>query len=176
MKRILLTTGQVLLFVIIGVLARILPHPANFTPIVAIALFGGAYLTKKQAFIIPVFAMLASDFFIGFDSLPMRISVYGSILVGVLAGFWIKKNRSVGRVIGASLISSIIFFVVTNFSVWAFGTMYAKSPIGLVECYLLAIPFFRNTLLGDLFYSGVFFGGYELIKNINLKSKFAFKI
>jgi hypothetical protein len=157
-----------ILFIIICIIARILPHPANFTPIAAVALFGGVYLTKKQAFIIPVLAMLVSDFFIGFDSLPMRISVYGSILLGVLLGLWIKKNKNIGRVISASLLSSVIFFIITNFSVWAFGTMYPKNLTGLFSSYFYAIPFFRNTLLGDLFYSGVFFGGYELIKTFSL--------
>ena len=151
-------------FIIVCVIARILPHPANFTPLIAVALFGGVYLTKKQAYIVPIIAMLVSDFFIGFDSLPMRISVYGSILFGVLLGFWIKKNKSVGSVISASLLSSIIFFTITNFSVWAYGTMYTKSLSGLINCYIMAIPFFKNTLLGDLFYSGVFFGGYEFVK------------
>lgn len=175
MKRILSTLAKPLFFIIICVIARILPHPANFTPIAAIALFGGVYLTKKQAFIVPILAMILSDLIIGFDSFPMRISVYGSILIGVFLGLWIKKNKSIGHVVGASLLSSVIFFLITNFAVWAFGAMYSKNLMGLFDAYFYAIPFFRNTLLGDLFYSGIFFGGYELIKNFGLKNKLAFK-
>jgi hypothetical protein len=165
MKKTILSLCQPLLFVIICVVARVLPHPANFTPIGAIALFGGTYLTKKQAFTIPIVAMLLSDLVIGFDNFPMRLTVYGSILIGVFFGLWIKKNKNVGSVIGASLFSSVIFFLLTNFTVWAFGTMYSKGFIGLLNSYYYAIPFFKNTLLGDLFYSGVFFGGYEFAKS-----------
>jgi hypothetical protein len=147
-------------FIIIGVLARILPHPVNFAPIAAMALFGGTYMDKKQAFTLPILAMILSDFVIGFDSLPMRLTVYGSFSIMVL-------------IILASLFSSVLFFVLTNFSVWAFGTMYPKNSAGLVQSYVFAIPFFRNTLFGDLFYSGIFFGGYEFIRSLAKKSHFA---
>lgn len=170
MNKLISSTIQPLLFILIGVLARILPHPANFTPITAIALFGGAYLTKRQSYVIPVLIMFLSDLVIGFDSYNMRISVYGSILIGVLLGSWVKKNKSSLTIIKASLIASTIFFIITNFTVWAFGTMYTKNITGLINAYLYAIPFFKNTLLGDLFYSGIFFGGYELV--MNLKAKF----
>lgn len=150
-------------FILIGVLARILPHPANFAPIAAMALFGGTHMSRKQALILPILAMILSDFVIGFDSLPMRLTVYGSFFVMVLIGFWLKKHKNTKNVILASLFSSVLFFVLTNFSVWAFGTMYPKNSAGLVQSYVFAIPFFRNTLLGDLLYSGIFFGGYELV-------------
>jgi hypothetical protein len=78
-------------FIIIGVLARILPHPVNFAPIAAMALFGGTYMDKKQAFTLPILAMILSDFVIGFDSLPMRLTVYGSFSIMVLIGFWLQK-------------------------------------------------------------------------------------
>jgi hypothetical protein len=150
-------------FILVGVLARVLPHPANFAPIAAMALFGGTYMGRKQAFVLPILAMVLSDFVIGFDSLPMRLTVYGSFLIMVLIGVWLKKHKNARNVILATLFSSILFFVTTNFSVWAFGTMYPKTLAGLTESYFFAIPFFRNTILGDAVYSGAFFGGYELI-------------
>ena len=167
---------KLLLFLAIGILARLLPHPANFTPIAAIALFGGTYLTKKQAIALPLIIMILSDLLIGFDSIQMRASVYGSLLISVLLGFWINKNKTAGNIIVGSLLSSIIFFVITNFSVWAFGSMYVKSISGLTECYLMAIPFFKNTLLGDLFYSGLFFGGYELVRSVSKLKILNFKL
>jgi hypothetical protein len=129
------------------------------------AIFGGVYLNKKQALTLPILAMILSDSVIGFDSLPMRLSVYGSFLIAVFVGFWIKNHKDSKHIILASLFSSLLFFLITNFTVWAFGTMYAKSISGLAECYYLAIPFFRNTILGDLVYSGVFFGVYGLLLN-----------
>ena len=153
------------ILIAIGALSRVIPNPANFAPITAMALFGGVYLNKKQALTLPILAMILSDFFIGFDSIPMRLSVYGSFLISVFIGFWIKNHKSSKNIVFASLFSSILFFVITNFAVWAFGTMYLKNLTGLTECYLLAIPFFRNTILGDLFYSGAFFGVYNLLLN-----------
>jgi len=153
-------------FILIGAFARLIPHPANFAPIAAMAIFGGVYLSKKQAFTLPILAMILSDFFLGFDSVPMRLSVYGSFLLAVLIGFWIKNHKNTKHIVFASLFSSIVFFVITNFSVWAFTSMYPKNASGLFEAYYLAIPFFRNTILGDLFYSGVFFGGYEFVKKL----------
>lgn len=154
-----------ILFISIGAVARILPHPPNFAPIGAMALFGGTYLNKKEALTLPLLAMIISDFFIGFDSIPMRLSVYGSFLLMVLIGFYLRKNLNLKNLIATSLLSSILFFIITNFSVWAFGSMYPKTVSGLTEAYVLAIPFFRNTLFGDLFYSGIFFGAYEFLKN-----------
>jgi hypothetical protein len=94
----------------------------------------------------------------------MRLSVYGSFILAVFIGFWIKNHKSPKNIIFASLSCSILFFVITNFAVWAFGGLYPKTIEGLSESYFLAIPFFRNTVMGDLFYSGVFFGGYEFVK------------
>jgi hypothetical protein len=152
-----------LILILIGIISRLLPHPANFTPIAATALFGGAYLSKKWALTIPLLVMLVSDMIIGFDNIPMRVAVYGSFILAVAIGFWLKKHKNIKYAFAGSFASSIVFFIVTNFAVWAFGTMYPKTPGGLIDCFAMAIPFFRNTLLGDMLYSGVFFGGYELL-------------
>jgi hypothetical protein len=153
-------------FVLIGAAARVIPHPANFAPIGAMALFGGAYMNKKQALILPILAMILSDFIIGFDSIPMRLTVYGSFFLIVLLGMFLKKRVSIKNTILFSLTASILFFTTTNFAVWAAGGLYPHTVTGLTESYFLAIPFFRNTIFGDLFYTGVFFGGYEFVKKL----------
>lgn len=161
------------MFILIGAVARLLPHAPNFAPIGAMALFGGVYMGKKQAFTLPILAMILSDFFIGFDSLPMRLTVYGSFLVTVVIGFWLKKHLNSKNIIFGSLAASVLFFMTTNFAVWAFGSLYPHTLSGLTESYLLAIPFFRNTVAGDLFYSGAFFGVYNLLLNISPKERLA---
>jgi hypothetical protein len=151
-------------FIVIGGAMRLIPHPANFVPIAAMALFGGVYLSKKQAFVLPIVAMILSDFFLGFGSLPMRLGVYGSFILTVLIGIRIKNSKNVKNVILGSLTSSILFFTITNLAVWVFSGLYLHTPQGLIQCYFFAIPFFRNTILGDLFYTGAFFSVYELAK------------
>ncbi len=147
--------------IVLAALARLVPHMPNFAPIGAMALFGGAYMNKKWAIILPLSAMFVSDIFIGFDSIPSRIAVYGSFILIGFVGLWLKNHKSFGNIICASLASSIIFFLITNFEVWAAGA-YSRDISGLWQSYLMGIPFFRGTLFGDLFYTGVFFGGYEL--------------
>lgn len=148
------------LLILFAAFSRLIPHPANFTPIAAIALFSGVYLNKKYFLVIPVAAMLLSDIFLGFHS--TMIWVYGSFAVIALIGLWLKSHKSVGYIFGTTLVSSIIFFIVTNFGVWASG-YYGYSFGGLVECYTMAIPFFKNTAAGDLFYVAAMFGIYEFV-------------
>ena len=153
-----------LIFVLIGASLRLIPHPPNFAPIAAIALFGGVYLSKKVALALPLAAMVVSDIFIGYYSLLLMISVYGSFLLMVVLGVWLKKHKKWYTVGGSAIMCAILFFLITNFAVWAFAPWYSKTFTGLIQCYLLAIPFFRNTLLGNLFYVTCFFGVYELVK------------
>lgn len=162
-KHILKNLATPLTFIAIGAVARVVPHAPNFAPIAAMALFGGTYMGKKQAFTLPIMAMLLSDLVIGFDSIPMRLTVYGSFLVMVLIGIWLKKHLKPVNVIVSSLASSLLFFITTNFAVWGFGSMYPKTIAGLSQAYFYAIPFFRNTILGDLFYVGTFYGAYYLL-------------
>lgn len=160
-----------LIFIVFGVSLRILPHPPNFAPIAAIALFGGAYLSKKTAFVLLMIAMLISDIFIGFYEVKLMAFVYGSFLICVVLGTWLKKNKSPLTVVGSSLLGSLLFFLLTNFAVWAFSPWYSKDFQGLAQSYLMGLPFFRNTILGDLFYVAVFFGLFELTE-IWIKNKF----
>jgi uncharacterized protein DUF6580 len=151
--------------IIIAALTRLIEHPLNFTPIMAIGLFGAAYFEdKKFAFLVPLGALFLSDLFIGFYPAFEMITVYGSLALAVVLGIKLLKKVNIYRIVGASLLSSIIFFVVTNFMAWLSPTynMYPFTMAGLVECYTLAIPFFRNTLAGDLIYSAVLFGSYSL--------------
>jgi len=145
----------IIAFMLIAVLFRLVPHLPNFTPVTAIALFGGLYFSNKTlAYVAPLFIMLLSDLFLGFHSIS--IVVYAAFLFVSFIGTQ-SKNPSVFAI----LLSSISFFVITNFGVWLIS--YPKSWVGLVECYTLAIPFFRNSLLGDFFYSGVMILGFNFV-------------
>ena len=148
----------------LGIAMRLLPHPANFTPVAAIALFGGYFLPKKWALILPLSIMLVSDFFIGFYDLRLMAVVYAGIALVGLTGLFIRKRRQLITVITATLFSSLAFFLLTNLAVWLFSSWYPHTLSGLMFCYTLAVPFFKNTLMGDLFFVGALFGAYELIK------------
>ncbi len=145
-----------------AVVSRVVPHPPNVAPITALALFGAVYLDKRYAFIIPMGAMLVSDWFIGFYS--GMIWVYGSFMLIGCVGLLLRNHLTPTRVIGSSLVGSVLFFTITNFGVWVSSQVsYPHTLAGLGTCYLAAIPFFRNTVLGDLVYVGALFGLYELL-------------
>jgi hypothetical protein len=148
------------LLILFAAFSRLLPHPANFTPVAAIALFSGVYLNKRYFFVIPIAAMLLSDLIIGLHS--EMVWVYGSFALIAVLGLWLKSHKSIGYIFGTTLFSSIVFFIVTNFGVWLSG-YYTSTFNGLIECYTMALPFFRNTAAGDLIYVAVMFGIYELI-------------
>ena len=156
-------------FIILGVLTRIIPHPPNFTAIGAVALFGGAFIKdKKLSFIIPVFIMMLSDLILGYS---MVISVYISFIIMVLIGSLLQKKQNGIRIINTTLIASLIFFLITNFSVFLTSSLYPKNIIGLIECYTLAIPFFINTVMGNVIYSLIMFYSFNMIqKRILIKS------
>jgi uncharacterized membrane protein len=159
-KQSLIATAIGVAFIGIAVLSRILPHPFNFTPLTAIALFGGVYFSKRLAFVVPMAALLISDSILGFHStMPW---VYGSFLAAGLIGYALRGRKSVLSVSAGTLASSILFFVVTNFGVWASGSMYMHSWAGLLECYTAAIPFFRNSFAGDVVFVAAMFGLYEV--------------
>lgn len=140
---------------------RLMPHPYNFAPITAMALFGGAHFSdKRQAFLVPLAAMLLSDLLLGFHS--TIFFVYGSFAAIVLIGLKLRERRSLLRIAGATVLSSVFFFVVTNFGVWALQSLYPKTPAGLLACYAAALPFFHTTLLGDALYTAALFGLFAL--------------
>ncbi|MFK7807224.1 MAG: DUF6580 family putative transport protein [Saprospiraceae bacterium] len=180
-NKIELRTGIIIAIIALAALSRLLPHPPNFTPIAGIGLFGAAYFSRKWlALIIPFAAMWFSDLIINNVYMPMVYPeyyngftlftegwywMYGSFALIILLGFNVLKKVKLGTLIGASLASSMIFFLVTNFGSWLTGPMYAKTAAGLIACYTAAIPFFWNTIAGDLFYVGLMFGVFALLQN-----------
>jgi hypothetical protein len=142
---------------------RIAPHPWNFTPVGAMALFSGAMIKDRRlAFAFPVFALLAGDVFVGFYKLGLMVLVYASFLLNVLIGRALEKRRTFLRIAGATLLGSLQFFLVTNFAVWWLLNSYPKTASGLVACYLAGLALFRNTVAGDALYAGLFFGGFAV--------------
>ena len=161
----------------LGVAGRLLPHPPNFTPMAAIALFAGFIFIKRYMAVVAVIStMILCDYF-AFGSLSVSwfgsksmFVVYIALLFPIVFKNFLQRKLGVLRIFGAALASSSVFFLATNFAVWAFSPMYEKTLEGLVLCYTMAIPFFQNTIAGDLIWSGVIFGTYLALRNYsNLK-------
>ena len=155
----------VLTMIFAGAVMRLIPHWPNFTPIAAIALFGGTFLKRKDlAFLVPVVAMLLSDLIIGFHS--TMFAVYASFIAIVSLGLFLQSRLTVVNTISASLASSILFYLITNFASWTSGIMpYPMNVAGLMQSYVAGLPFFFNGILGDLFYNSVLFGALYLVTN-----------
>lgn len=177
---------------ILGILIRIFPHPPNFTPISATAIFGGAKLNKKYALILPLVTLSISDYLLlyihpfgnpMFDFSRIQpisamfhsttLFVWGSLVISGLIGLFIRSKNKPVFIIGASLISSIQFFLITNFAVWM-GGYYGLTINGLLESYVQGLPFFQWTILGDLFYTVAFFGIYGLSSRFSKSAKLEF--
>jgi len=140
-----------------GVLAlgRLIPHPPNFTPILATAIFT-PYIIKDKwiAMSIPLLAMFIADIFIGFH--PYMLWIYGAIGISTLLSYWsMRFNKKYMQLAIMTLVSSILFFIITNFGVWTIWDYYPKTINGLLLCYTMAIPFFQNTLLGTIIYTAI---------------------
>lgn len=167
--------------IIIAALLRLVPHLPNFAPIGAMAIFGGAYLSKKYSVPVLIVTLLLSDYLLlyvnpfspnwfNFKTLypptalihSTTLFVYGSFLANIFIGWLIVRFKSVPTIIGGSLAASTQFFIVTNFGVWTTGA-YNRGIDGLVQSYIMGLPFFKYTVMGDLFYTALFFGGYEII-------------
>lgn len=158
-----------LAIILFGVVMRLVPHMPNVAPITAIALFGGMYLDKKYALILPLIIMLISDFFLGLhDTL---LFVYVSFFISGLLGLWAHQQKTAGRILLVTVIASVQFFVITNFGVWLVGHIYPKTLQGLSECFVMAIPFFRNTIIGDLLYTTTFIVLFELLEYLARRGK-----
>ena len=140
-------------FIIVAVLVRLFPHPPNVAPITAVALFAGTHFSRKHwAMLMPILAMLVTDVFLGFSMITPIVYL---AFVGVTAlGFVLKKMN-----IGTVLLSSLLFFVVTNLGVWFL--YYPLTPEGLMTCFTLALPFFGYAVVGDLFFSAALLFGYR---------------
>ena len=161
--------------IVIGILGRMIPHPPNFTPIIAIALLASHVFKNKWIVILtPLMAMWISDLvlnnyrytghhdggFLVFSS--SSLWVYGPIICIALLGTVLIKKVKISNIALSSISGSLIFFLVSNFGVWISGTMFPKSLFGLIECYTFALPFFGNALVGDLVYCTILFASYSL--------------
>ncbi len=164
-----------LILIIIGAALRLTPHLPNVAPVSALALFGGVYLSRRLSLAVPLGIMVLSDVLLSFSPLrqllPWGISgagwhnlvwaTWGSFALVGLIGWWVRRRKTVSRIFFGSLSGSILFYLITNWAVWAYGTMYPADWSGLIESYRQGLPFFRNSLLGDMGYTALFFGVYE---------------
>jgi len=158
---------RALVFITLGAaLMRLLPHPYGFTPVAGMALFGGAHFRDARvAFAVPLLAMFASDLVLSltiydFAALRSMPIVYFAFSLTVVLGRFLGTRSSALRVGSASVGAALLFYLITNFGVWTRGTLYPMTWEGLVACYVAAIPFLRNAILGNGFYAIVFFGGF----------------
>ena len=162
--------------ILVASFSRIIPHIPNFTPIGAIALFGGAYLKNKyHAFLIPIASLWLSDlvlnnFIYSYYSdftwfYPGFIWQYASFILIIIIGYLFLKKLNFKNVFVTTIGSSLLFFIVTNLGVWMSGTMYTLDLNGLIACYVMALPFYKGTLLGFVTYSAFLFGALEFSKN-----------
>ncbi len=147
---------------VLGIFSRLVVHSWNFTPVIALALFGGVYLKKKQwAIMLPLALFAVTDLILGFHQ--TMFFTWGSVVLIAAMGLWVKKNKNLKTVLGGGLASAVLFFVITNFGVWLTTGMYPMTIAGLSECFVLAVPFFRGTLAGTFVYGAILFGIYEMI-------------
>jgi hypothetical protein len=153
-------------FIIAGLVFRVAPHPANFSPIFAIALFGGTYFADKRlGLIVPLLALSISDFFLGSYDPLLMIFVYGGLLLTGMLGLWLRNHKSVVNVLGSAVASAGLFYFLSNFGVWLNPLSgYSRDLAGLGLCYFMALPFLKYSLAGNLFYVAILFGGYELVR------------
>ena len=156
---------------VFGIFSRIFFHIPNFTPVLALALFGGVYLKKQQAVILPILLLAVTDVMLGLHA--TMLFTWPSIVMITLIGFWLRSKKNGVRVLAGSVLSSVIFFIVTNFGVWAVGGLYERTWAGLAECFILAVPFFHWTFLSTLLYAAVLFYGYEFCAERLKKTRFA---
>jgi len=149
------------ILILAAVLLRFLPHPPNFTPLAALALFSGAIFRDRfLALAMPLCVMLVSDLFLGWHG--TILFVYGSFALIVLIGRTFQSRVKISYIAGGGIFGAMLFFIITNFGVWLTSTMYPLTWQGLVAAYVAAIPFLHNMILGTLFYSAVFFGVFYL--------------
>ena len=154
---------MVFALIVLAAASRLLPHPPNFAPVAAIGLFAGAHSSRRAGWLVPFAALLASDAVIGFYHPVGMLWNYLAFAACLLLGSgFLARRRTALRLGGAVLSSSVAFFVISNFGMWASG-YYPRTAAGLVECYVAALPFFRNTLASDVIYSAALFGGYALL-------------
>ena len=142
--------------VFVGIMSRLLPHAPNVTPLIAVALFSGAYLPRRLAIAVPVIVMIVSDLLIGYD--PQVLFNWVAVGLAACVGLCLRERRSATRIVAASLSASTLFFLVSNFGVWIEVRLYPVTLEGLRTCYVAGIPFYRHMLAGDVMYTAICFG------------------
>jgi len=169
----LLTDTLVVLFLIgLAAGARLLPHTPNFMPLTAAALFAGMVVGRRSlALLVPLAAMLVSDLVIGFDDWRIALADYAALTLPVAIGIFGRRYRLPRVLVPAALASSLMFFAISNLAVWAFSGMYSHDMAGLVKCYVLALPFLQHTMMGDLAWVAVLFGGAYLVQRLMARSR-----
>jgi hypothetical protein len=178
--------GVVVTLILTVAVLRLVPHLPNFSPMCAIALFGAAHFRARwQAYVLPLATIILSDvlvnnilyahilkgFTLFYEGCVWQYAAYAMIVLGASA--WFKQSLSATKVLGGALGASLLFFLVSNFGVWASGTSYPQNMTGLMACYAAGIPFLNQTILGDMLYSGVLFGVFALAQNTVLKTQTA---
>ncbi len=154
------------ILILLGIFSRIIPHAPNIAAITALMIFSGSNLPKRFLWV-SFAALFISDYFIGFYGTDM-LWVYGSYALIGLLGFWLRSHKKPTNVLFTAFSSSVLFFLITNFGVWAPpNNWYPHTLEGLIQSYALALPFFRNSLISDIAYTVILFGGYELIKRFS---------
>ncbi len=157
--------------VLMGVFFRLLPHPENFTPTMAIAVFAGVVLPAALSLTVPIAIMVISDCVIGFH--PLFLIIWSSFFLVSLLGNRIRNSAGWRSVSAATMACSVLFFMVSNLSVFLFEHMYPKTWAGLAQCFTMALPFFRNSFIADMFYCFVLFGLFVLARNTARKLAYA---
>lgn len=160
--------------IVLACLSRFMPHPPNFSPVAAVALFGGAFFANRTlAILVPIVALLISDLIMAagngglyssYLGSTSQILVFGAMVLTSIIGFSLRNNKRSLPVIGAAIVSTALFFLITNFGAFMSYAMYPKTFAGLGQAYVAGIPFLKWSLLSTLMYSGILFGGFQLLR------------
>lgn len=157
---------MIYLIIALAIASRFIPGAVNFSPVYAALLFGGVYLKKRDSIWFPVLLLAASDFLL--NAFMYRTPFHWAQMLDwigfaaiVVVGWWLQKRVSVRNVLIASVAGPSVFYLISNFGVWLGGTMYPMTPGGLAACYAAGIPFYGNSLISGVLFSGILFGAYE---------------
>lgn len=162
------------LLIVFAIFTRLIPHPENFTSIGAVGLFAGAFLSGRLSLFAPLLALIVSDAVLGFYEPIVMLFVYIGTVSSVLIGhIFLFQKIGIIRLLASALVSAIIFFIISNFGMWASG-FYPPTLNGLTVCYFAAIPFFKNILAGNLIYAFLLFGIYLFLRNKIRRFQFQF--
>ncbi len=152
--------------VIFAVIARLVPHPWNLTPVGAFGLFAGTKMSMRQAWMVPIIALLVADLITGFYDFTVMVGVYiGFFVTPFIGRFVIRDDESPVQILGAVGVNALVFFLVSNFAVWGAG-YYPPTYEGLVACYVAGLPFLAVSAMGDSFYSALLFGGQAAFRRL----------